>query len=213
MEHKQFGYNLGDTKTRLDRLEEGLQVISALLRNDQPVHFEGRFFNLQNARLLPRPQHPTRILVGGNGRKRTLPLVARYADLWNCQVETPETFRELNGLLDELILAEGRQPGDVKRTVMNPIMLFRNPSELDRIVRIIRSIPIYSWVDAQQMLDFSNSMKGIHGSPEQVIEKMQLYADAGADEFIIQWFYSKDIEGTEELASEILPHFAFAGLQ
>ena len=134
-------------------------------------------------------------------------MVARYADLWNCQVETPETFRELNRLLDELILAEGRQPGDVKRTVMNPIMLFRNPSELDRIVRIVRSIPIYSWVDAQQMLDFSNSMKGINGSPEQVIEKMQLYADAGADEFVIQWFYPNDIEGLEELASEILPHF------
>lgn len=89
-EHIMFGYQLGDKKTRLDRLEEGLQVITA----------------------------PVQIMIGGNGPSRTLPLVASYADVWNCQVAEPAVFKEMNRQLDEMILREHRQTVDVKRTVL-----------------------------------------------------------------------------------------------
>src|SRR5512138_3737515 len=77
-EHTLFGYALGDVPTRMARMQEGLEVVTRLLRGDEPVISEGRFYQLRGAMLLPRPQRPggPAIMIGGNGPKRTLPLVA-----------------------------------------------------------------------------------------------------------------------------------------
>jgi F420-dependent oxidoreductase-like protein len=119
-EHSLFGYELGDVKTRMARLEEALEVVSSLLRSDEPVSFEGRFYQLREAQLLPRPARPggPPIMIGGNGEKRTLPLAAKYANIWNSVMASPERFRELNGILDDLLREAGREPGDVRRTIM-----------------------------------------------------------------------------------------------
>ena len=78
-EHSLFGHELGDIPTRMARYEEGLEVVTRLLHSDEPVTFEGKFFQLRGATLLPRPQRSggPEILIGGNGVKRTLPLAAR----------------------------------------------------------------------------------------------------------------------------------------
>src|SRR6266516_3474893 len=119
-EHHLFGFNLGDVPTRISRFEEGLEVVTRLLKSDEPVTYEGRFYQLRGAMLLPRPQRSggPRILIGGNGPKRTLPLVVRYADMWNANFLSPGAFRERSATLDQLLRASGRNPSDVKRTVM-----------------------------------------------------------------------------------------------
>ena len=129
-EHIAFGYTLGTPKTRMDRLEEGLEIIHRLMRCEEPVSFQGRFFRLQEARLLPRPQRPTRILLGGKGPQRTLPLVARYADLWNCELGTPQEFQQLSARLDDLLISRGRALSDVRRTILIPVLCYHTPQEL-----------------------------------------------------------------------------------
>lgn len=57
-EHQRWGYELGDKATRVARFEEGLQLITSLLRSEEPVTLAGRFFQLEGAQLLPRPQRP-----------------------------------------------------------------------------------------------------------------------------------------------------------
>jgi alkanesulfonate monooxygenase SsuD/methylene tetrahydromethanopterin reductase-like flavin-dependent oxidoreductase (luciferase family) len=110
-EHTMFGYNLGNMPTRFARLGEALEVVTRLLRSDEPTSFEGRFYQLHDAILLPRPQRAggPPIMVGGSGPKRTLPLVARYADIWNARLP-PNVFRERSAQLDELIRGAGRRP-------------------------------------------------------------------------------------------------------
>ncbi len=83
-EHTMFGYELGDTPTRFTRLQEGLEVVTRLLRSEVPVSFDGRFFRLREA-VLPGPRRPggPPIMIGGSGPQRTLPLVARFAGVWN----------------------------------------------------------------------------------------------------------------------------------
>lgn len=119
-EHETFGFELGDVPTRIHRLSEGLEVVTRLLNSDEPVSFDGQFYHLHDAILLPRPQRRggPRILVGGNGPRRTLPLVARYADIWNGVFMRPDQFRERMTILDTLLVKAGRQPGDVRRTMM-----------------------------------------------------------------------------------------------
>ena len=108
-EHDMFGYDLGDVPTRLDRLEEGLQVLTGLLRSDGPVSYDGRFFRLREA-VLSGPRRPggPPVMVGSSGPRRGLPLVARYADVWNAQQLTPEQVRERSAVLDRLLGAAGR---------------------------------------------------------------------------------------------------------
>ncbi len=206
LEHKMFGYPLGDVKTRLDRLEEGLQVISLLMRKDEPVTFEGRYYQLKNARLLPRPDRPTRLLVGGNGPKRTLPLVARYADIWNCAEGTPELFRERSMMLDHLLVSEGRQPGDVKRTLLIPVITWGNQAGFNRQMDTYRSM--FGDMPNEAILKwFSDNMHAIIGEPDQVVEAIRGYQTAGVEELILQWFALQDFPSLNFLAETILPHF------
>jgi alkanesulfonate monooxygenase SsuD/methylene tetrahydromethanopterin reductase-like flavin-dependent oxidoreductase (luciferase family) len=143
-EHRMFGYDLGDVPTRMARLEEGLEVITRLLRSPEPVSYTGRFYRLEEAMLLPRPQRAggLPILVGGAGPKRTLPLVARYADIWNPQLLSPEVYRERSGLLDDLLRAAGRQPSDVRRTLNLRVLCGRSPAEFEqRLSWLRRTMP------------------------------------------------------------------------
>jgi F420-dependent oxidoreductase-like protein len=205
-EHTMFGYDLADVPTRMDRLEEGLEVITQLIRNDKPVTFEGRFYQLREAHLLPRPQRKTPILVGGNGPKRTLPLVARYADIWNCQVASPEVFKERSALLNELLHAEGRQLNEVKRTVMLTLICWRDQNDLEHRMNLLRgNIPHFASMATEQL---RTALAGILGTPEMVNEQLSAYANAGVEEMILQWFSLDDIEGLEIIAEHVLPNFS-----
>ncbi len=206
-EHAMFGYNLGAISTRLARLEEGVAVIAALIRNSEPVTFAGNFYQLREAQLLPRPQRPTPILIGGNGPKRTLPLVARYADIWNCQVASVEIFQARSQLLDELLLAAGRQPADVKRTVMLPVLCWRNADELERLAQGLRraSARLAPLAATEIAAYLREQLAAITGSPEQVTEQILAYARAGAEEMMIQWILVDEILGLEILGKDVLP--------
>ena len=125
-EHEMFGYDLGDLRMRMDRFAEAVEVITHLKWSDRPVSYSGRYYTLKDATLLPRPRRPggPPLLIGGGGPKRTLPLAARYADIWNVAMVAPDALQEKLRLLDSLIVAAGRQPGDVARTLMIPVQWF-----------------------------------------------------------------------------------------
>jgi len=205
-EHIMFGYRLGNIKTRLDRLEEGLQVITALVHSDEPVNFDGQFFHLREAQLVPRS--PVRIMIGGNGPKRTLPLVARYADIWNCQVAEPPAFKEMNSRLDSLIYDAGRQPKDVKRTMIVPVLCQRTEKDLERHLALVQKhAPPFNNSSAEEIKAWLYSLKGIIGSPQQVVDGLSAYAEYGAEEIMLEWFSLYDLKGLDLLGSEVLPRF------
>ncbi len=156
-EHMLFGYALGDIPTRMARFEEGVQVITRLLKSDEPVTFEGRFFQLHGATLLPRPARRggPPILIGGHGVQRTLPLVARYADIWNAVYLPVRDFRERSARLDELLQAQGRKPSDVTRSIMMPPPDLSAPDVLRRQIEDYGAAGmgelIYQWLDLDNM--------------------------------------------------------------
>src|SRR5690606_8323429 len=119
-EHNLFSHDLLDVPARFARFEEGVQVVTRLLESDEPVEYQGEYYTLRGATLLPRPQRPggPPILIGGNGPKRSLPMAARYAEEWNGVYLTPRRITELNSRLDELLTAEGRRPEDLRRSMM-----------------------------------------------------------------------------------------------
>jgi alkanesulfonate monooxygenase SsuD/methylene tetrahydromethanopterin reductase-like flavin-dependent oxidoreductase (luciferase family) len=208
-EHTMFGYDRGDVNTRMVRLEEGVHVVAQLLRSEAPVTFEGRFFKLREARLLPRPHRPTPILIGGTGPRRTLPLIARYADIWNCEQGQLAIFKERSALLDELLVSAGRKPGDVKRTVFLPTFCWRDAAEMERVADDLRQgFPFFAGKPAREVFEwFAANMAAITGPAESVIEQLRAYETAGCDEAML-WFYpTMSADVLKVLASSVLPRF------
>jgi F420-dependent oxidoreductase-like protein len=205
-EHTLFGYELGDVPTRMARLQEGLEVVTRLLRSDEPVTFAGRFYQLRGATLLPRPQRPggPRIMIGGNGPKRTLPLVARYADVWNGVFLGPDEFRARSSALDALLLAAGRQPSDVRRTLMTGIFFGPDLPALDRQLESERKFrPEHASTPRDELITIMRQRNVIVGTPEMVVGQIAAYTQAGAEELMLQWLDQDDIEGLQALAEVV----------
>lgn len=207
-EHEMFGYPLLDKKARLDRFAEGLEVIWLLLKSDGPVSFEGRWYSLREAEIAPRP-FKTRLLVGGNGVTRTLPLVARYADLWNGVQLTPEKFRELGSLLDRLLYDAGREPGAVTRTAATFLYFGRDHAALEQRVARWRRHPMLGPLPLEQLLAHLHTKDAaVTGTAEQVIPQIQAYAAAGVQELMLQILDSDDLDGIEFFSRSVLPHLS-----
>ncbi len=211
-EHAMFGYELGDKKTRMDRLAEALDVIALLTRHEEPVSFAGRFYTLRDARLLPRSPRPDgpRLMVGGAGPRRSLPLAARYADVWNVGGRSPDAFKEASTRLDELVGRAGRQPRDVKRTLMQQVVCYRDESELDRRLRYVA--PQHPGLSGKALLDalLARSPSVIAGSPAQVVDQIGAYGASGVQEIMVQRLDLDDDEGLQLIADEVLPQVADA---
>ena len=193
-EHRMFGFPLGSMRERFERLEEGLEVITRLLRSEERVTFHGRYFHLEEAILLPRPARPggPRILVGGNGVRRTLPLVARYADEWNALFLTPQGFAERNARLNELLEKWGRRPEEVRRSLMTGLLFGRNEAELRRK---LEGRPPAEELRARGL---------IVGTPEQVREQVAALGEAGVQRLMLQWLDLDDLEGLAALAEAVV---------
>jgi len=206
-EHRLFGHELGDVPTRMARFEEGLEVITRLLKSDEPVTYEGKFFQLREAQLLPRPQRPRgpEIMIGGNGPKRTLPLVARFADIWNGNFLSPQAFLERSVTLDQSLRAAGRNPSKVKRTVMLSLSFGRDMAELERRLSWLRDDPQYAGKSLDEIIEALSMDGTIVGTPDMIIEQINAYGKVGADELVLQWFDLDNIDGLRAFASGVLP--------
>jgi F420-dependent oxidoreductase-like protein len=207
-EHTLFGYELDDLQSRFDRLEEGLEVVTRLFESDEPVSYEGRFYTLRGAVLLPRPQRKggPRILIGGSGTQRTPELAARFADVWNGIFMGPDTFRKRSEALDVLLSKHGRRPHDVKRTVAAICFFGRTEDVLERRVQLARD-----WDDELTSLPLEEVLEGLRtgwgaiaGTPEVVIEQIRDYEQAGVEELMLEWFPADDIEGAQAFATDVL---------
>jgi F420-dependent oxidoreductase-like protein len=207
-EHTHFGHNLGTMKERMDRFEEGVQVISLLLNSDEPVSFGGRYFHLQDAILLPRPRRKggPPLLIGGSGRKRTLPIVARYARQWNAVNPTVEDFRDMSSYLDGLIRQAGRQPSDVKRSIMTMVIFGRTREDLQaRLEKPPFNNPRTEGKSLDEKIVFWRDDRHVLiGNGEEIAAQIRAYADAGVEEIMTQWFHTEDIEGLRQYAEDVL---------
>jgi F420-dependent oxidoreductase-like protein len=114
-EHRQLGIEFPPTGRRFDRLQDALEIFTRLF-SGETVSYEGRQISLDRAQMRPTPvqrPHPP-IWIGGSGRRRTLPLAARFADVWHTH-GAPEQLKELSAEIDRLAEAAGRDPSSILR--------------------------------------------------------------------------------------------------
>lgn len=169
-EHRAFGLDFGASAgKRIERMGEAVGLIRRLLDGEAVTH-RGRFYRLADAVCAPTPiQRPLPLLIGGSGPKRTLPLVARHADLWNAY-GTPEVIRATGAVLNAACAAIGRDPAGVEWTVT-----------LNVAVRDDRASAAAAFAD---VLDHNSPQPhernlDAAGSATEVAAVLRSYADAG----------------------------------
>src|SRR5215217_1693364 len=192
-EHETFGFDLLDTDSRFARFEEGLEVVSRLLRSEEPVSFSGEFYRLRDALLMPRSPRPggPPIVIGGNGVRRTLPLAARYADEWNAAFITAEDFAQLNARLDGLVEEAGRAPDRVRRTLMTRVIFGRTEADVD------------SKLDGTSRDQLPATV--LAGTTDEIVERLGRLSEAGVQRVMLQWIEVDDIDSLEAMAHSVLP--------
>jgi len=194
-EHDLWGFDLLDMKERFNRFEEGLEIITRLLKSNKPVSFEGQFYQLRGATLLPRPVRPggPRILIGGNGEKRTIPLAAKYADEWNAVFVRPPELARLITHLDKVLVSLDRDPRSVKRSFMTGLRFGRTRKELD------------SLLSARHQTGTGLRKRGILvGMGQEIKEQLAELEKTGLQRVMLQWLELDDLKGLEALAKAVL---------
>lgn len=199
-EHDKFGFELLEPSRRFDRFEEGVEVITRLLGSNEPVNFEGEFYRLREAILLPRPGQPggPSILIGGNGPKRTLPLAARYADEWNAVFVPAARFAELNARMDELLEKSGRHPIDLRRSLMTGLVFGQDRLEVQG--KAVRRGSTERELREQGL---------IVGTPSEIVDQLGGLAEAGVQRVMLQWLELDNLDGLEMLAQAVLLHNSY----
>lgn len=198
-EHSKFGWDLLDIPNRFKRFEEGLEVLKLLLSNDNPIDFTGEFYQLKDAVMLPRPKrlNGPPILIGGNGYRRTLPLVAKYAKEWNGIYLTPKKFNQLNLHLNSLVEKEGRAPKDVKRSMMTGLEFGRDDKEVKRIVE--------ERTQGQMSREGLMERGVLVGTTNEIVDQLGKLAEVGLERVMLQWLKMDDLDRLEAMAKSILP--------
>jgi F420-dependent oxidoreductase-like protein len=196
-EHEMFGFELLDVQERFRRLEEGLEVIVSMLQKEGPQTFEGQYYRLQEAEMLPRPQRQEGppILIGGNGKKYSLPLAARYASEWNGIFATTEKFQELNEHLDSLLEEQGRSPGSVRRSMMTGLAFGVTDEKLRQKTGL--------YGGGKLSLDELRERGLVAGGPEEVRSQLENLHEAGVQRVMLQWLDLDDVEGLHDLAQAL----------
>ncbi|NNL86539.1 MAG: TIGR03560 family F420-dependent LLM class oxidoreductase [Myxococcales bacterium] len=116
-EHRAYGIPLFELSERMGRLDEACHVVRGLLREERTT-FPGKYYQLENAPLNPKPlQKKLPLMIGGGGERVTLRIVARHADEWNVWA-TPEVMRRKMKILDRHCAELGRDPDEIQRSAV-----------------------------------------------------------------------------------------------
>ena len=176
-EYAQFGLEHPPERVRAEQLDEALQVLRLLFSEEAPT-FRGRHYQLDAAPSVPRPlqrPHPP-IHVGGAGERRTLPIVVRHADAWNCPTyalaELPRKLAALRAACADI----GRDPGSLHVTEEAVLALVPHADQVAGARDVaLRRFPGPGWgVEAG----------GWCGTPEMILRRIEERRALGVSGFV-----------------------------
>ncbi len=184
-EHEAFGYRFPPIAERFEMLEDALQIARAMFTTDQPT-VQGTHHSVKEIYNNPRPiRGDIPIMVGGSGEKKTLRMVAQYADASN-MFGDPERIRHLVGVLEGHCDRLGRDITQITKTKLGSIVISENAEEAERLVAPLREAM------GERFQGFAT-----YGTPDQVAEQVQAHLDAGLDGMVFNMPYVHDLEQVE----------------
>ncbi len=180
-EYRSYGYPFPALKTRMEQLEEAVQIIRALW-SSQPATFEGNHYTLRDAYCAPLPSPAIPLLIGGGGEQRTLALVARYADWWNFNSVPVEEYARKVEILKQHCANVGRTFADIKLSYLGTLSVSEDPARVQR----------------------NPGKHYIAGNAAEVTRELERFQAIGVTHFM---FRISDLETLKHFVAHVAPHF------
>src|ERR671925_526602 len=180
---------------RLLRLEEAIQILRKMWTEEPSASFNGKYYQIHNAYCNPKPiQKPSPpILVGGSGERKTLKIVAKYADACNL-FGSPEIVRKKLDVLKEHCKSVGRDYDSILKTKLGAIIVDgNNDMAKNRARETFRGIP------EEQIKEFV-----IYGTPEDVSRQIEILEQAGIQYLIVDLEPSRELEALDTFANKVI---------
>jgi len=193
-EHEAYGWQFPTMKERQDRFEEAVALIRLLIHSNEPVDFNGKYYQLDAAYLSPGSHdRPIPIMIGGTGEKRTLRTLARYGDIMNLDGWAGggmalEYYLHKARVLEKHCEDARRDPHEIRRTLLMPCYVTENKNLIERATK--------------------NLGPGtVAGSKQYVIDRIGGFKDAGIAEIMFGGVTDGGLDRIQLLQEEVIPHF------
>jgi F420-dependent oxidoreductase-like protein len=193
-----YGIHFPPASERLSRLEEAIQIIHKMWTEEPSASFNGKYYQIHNAYCNPKPiQKPSPpILVGGSGERKTLKIVAKYADACNLFGSAETVKRKLN-ILKEHCKSVGRDYNSILKTKLGIIVVEDEKQTAEKkIEQIFKGMP------EEQIREFA-----IYGTPEDVLRQIELFEQVDIQYLIVDLDPTRELEALDVFANKIIKKF------
>lgn len=193
-EHEAYGWDFPPMKERQDRFEEACELLRLLIRSGDPVDYKGNYYQVDQASLSPGSfGDPIPIMVGGTGPKRTLRTLAKFGDVMNLDGwagggMSLEYYQQKAAILDQHCDDVGRDPAEIKRTLLMPCYLTEDKQLIERVLKNL-------------------GPGSVAGSKQYIIDRIGEFSDTGISEIMFGGIASGDTELLQQFEDQIVSAF------
>src|SRR5215217_7919243 len=190
-----YGISFPSNQERMLRLDEAIQILRKMWTEEPYASFNGKYYQIHNAYCNPKPiQKPSPpILVGGSGERKTLKIVAKYADACNL-FGSPEIVRKKLDVLKEHCKSVGRDYDSILKTKLAAIIVDDNTDKVKNRMR-----ETFGGISEEQIKEFV-----IYGTPEDVSRQIQMLEEVGIQYLIVDLEPSRELEALEIFANRVI---------
>ncbi|SHN36987.1 LLM class F420-dependent oxidoreductase [Cryptosporangium aurantiacum] len=196
-EHTAYAIPFPPLGERFDRFEEQLEIITGLWGTPvgETFSYSGKHYQIVDSPALPKPVQSPRppIVIGGQGKKRTPNLTARFADEFNVPFSSPEATGAQFDVVRAACRDLGRDPGELKFSAAQIVVCGRDDAEIAR-----RAAAVGREVDELRQ-------NGLCGTPDEVAAKLRQFADRGAERAYLQFLDLSDLDHLALVAEKVAP--------
>jgi F420-dependent oxidoreductase-like protein len=193
LEHDSLGFEFGTFTDRFERLEESLQIVLPMLRDEQPT-FDGKWYHVRDAMNHPAPLGRIPVMIGGGGERKTLRMVAQYADESNLICGVDEIGRKL-AALDEHCTTLGRDRSQITVSYQTSACIAPTHDQ---------AVAEFEAYMARQPEAEARRHTAIVGSPDEVAEQFSRLRETGIDGITVNAPPNGHVEGRVALLGETL---------
>jgi F420-dependent oxidoreductase-like protein len=195
-EYKAYGYDFPSMGTRLAQLEEGLEIVTRMLREHRTT-FTGTHYRVEDAPNNPKPvQSPLPVTIGGAGEKKLLRLVARYAQRWNCPMNSADDVERLRGVLAAHCGEIGRNVNEIVVSEQTLVVIGKDEETFQAKLAMARAV-LGGFADIDK--------QAVAGTPSRVVEGLRAKMARGVTDFAVMFGDLGQDDSLELFAKEVMP--------
>ena len=186
-EYIQYGYNFPPALTRIEQLDESISIVKSMWTQERAT-FSGRYYSVKDAICNPKPiqkPHPV-IMIGGEGEKYLLKVVAKHADRYNHPCGSVQVLKRKISIIKEHCTSIGRSYKDIEFSILSSCLVRETEDELKEAIRLRKK-----QLHGIQQVKAAESTSLV-GTPEKIRTVMNEYIDLGLTHFVL------DLVGLDE---------------